>query len=171
MLHVFLLRSVNVGGHNRVPMEALRRLAAEVGLVGARTWIQSGNLVGACVGPDAVAAALGRRLAEDLGVRSPVIWRSAAEWAELRSPFDDAPAAEQHVAFLRDLPDPARVAGLDPGRSPGDRFRVRGREMWLHLPGGVAKSKLDNAWIDRSLATVATIRNHRTVEALGGMLG
>ena len=40
---------------------------------------------------------------------------------------------------------------------------LRGRDIYLHLPNGVAKSKLTNAWFDSKLATTSTVRNWRTV--------
>jgi uncharacterized protein (DUF1697 family) len=55
------------------------------------------------------------------------------------------------------------MAALDPARSPGDEFVARGRELYLRLPNGVARSKLTNAYFDRALATTSTIRNWRTV--------
>jgi uncharacterized protein (DUF1697 family) len=43
---------------------------------------------------------------------------------------------------------------------------VRGREIYLHLPHGVARTKLTNAWFDRALRTKSTLRNWRTTLAL-----
>lgn len=71
-----------------------------------------------------------------------------------------------HVAFLAQVPDPARVAALDPDRSPPDRFLVRGAEVYLHLAGGVAGTRLTNAWFDARLATTSTVRNWKTVRDL-----
>jgi uncharacterized protein (DUF1697 family) len=45
MKHVALLRGVNVGGNNRVPMADLRALAEGLGWSDASTYINSGNLV------------------------------------------------------------------------------------------------------------------------------
>ena len=56
-----------------------------------------------------------------------------------------------------------RVAALDPNRSPPDQFRVVGREIYLCLPNGVARTKLTNAFFDSRLATVSTLRNWRTL--------
>jgi hypothetical protein len=71
-----------------------------------------------------------------------------------------------HVAFLADLPKAAQIAALDHARSPGDEFAVLGSEIYLLLPNGVARSKLTNAYFDRALATVSTIRNWNTVQIL-----
>jgi uncharacterized protein (DUF1697 family) len=58
------------------------------------------------------------------------------------------------------------VEKLDRDRSPPDAFHVRGQEVYLHLPGGVANSKLTNAYFDSKLATTGTSRNWRTVTTL-----
>ena len=43
--HVVLLRGVNVGGHNKVPMADLRKLLSERGHQEVRSYVQSGNVV------------------------------------------------------------------------------------------------------------------------------
>ena len=47
-------------------------------------------------------------------------------------------------------------------RSPGDEFAVLGREIYLHCPNGVARSKLTNSYFDSRLLTISTTRNWRT---------
>ena len=68
--------------------------------------------------------------------------------------------------FLAELPDSASVEALDPARSPGDEFAVVGREVYLHCPNGVARSKLTNSYFDSKLSTTSTSRNWRTVGKL-----
>ena len=67
------------------------------------------------------------------------------------------------MAFLEATPDPANVDALDPDRSPGDEFAVLGREVYLHCPNGMARTKLTNAYFDSRLATTSTMRNWKTV--------
>jgi uncharacterized protein (DUF1697 family) len=43
---------------------------------------------------------------------------------------------------------------------------VRGREVYLRLPDGMARIKLTNAYFDSKLATISTARNWRTVTKL-----
>ena len=76
-----------------------------------------------------------------------------------------------HIAFLADEPSRTLAAGLDPKRSPSDSFVVKGREVYLHLPDGVARTKLTNAYFDRALDTTSTVRNWRTVVKLAEMAG
>lgn len=168
-MYVALLRGINVGGRNKLPMKDLVAVFDAAGAEDAETFIQSGNVVfrarpaAASALPEAVEAVLTRRF----GLRVPVLLRRAEELGEVvrANPFLPAGAdpATLHVAFLRDEPSPARAAALDPGRSPPDAFEVRGQEVYLRLPNGVARTRITNAWLDSALATVATLRNWRTV--------
>jgi uncharacterized protein (DUF1697 family) len=63
------------------------------------------------------------------------------------------------------------VAGLDPGRSPGDEFAVRGRVIYLHLPNGFGRSKLTIDWFERGLGVRATARNWNTLRKLIELTG
>lgn len=159
---VALLRGINVGGKNLLPMKALAAVFESAGARDVETYIQSGNVV--FTGGDA-GAKVSKAIAKRFGVDVPVVIRTAAEMAAIvkAAPFDPG---TMHVGFLADKPAAAAVKALDPERSPGDTFVVRGREVYLNLPNGVAKTKLTNAWFDAKLATVCTIRNWRTVLAL-----
>jgi len=42
---ISLPRGINVGGHNKIKMDALRDLYTNLGLLGAQTYLQSGNVV------------------------------------------------------------------------------------------------------------------------------
>jgi len=173
--HIALLRGVNVGGKNRLAMEDLRGLVLEAGGAAPRTYIQSGNVVFEATAAAAkrVPGVLRSLLAERCGVNSPVVVRSAMELAAVAEgvPFRGkmADPASLHVMFLADRPTKARAGALDPDRSPGDAFALVGREVYLHLPNGVARSKLTNAYFDSTLGTVSTGRNWRTVQKLLGM--
>ncbi len=168
-LHVALLRGINVGGKNKLPMKDLCALASAAGCAEVRSYIQSGNLVfriAPALG-ERVAGLIGAAVEKRFGFRPPVVIRSAAELRKVSAdnPFLGAGAdpTTLHVAFLADRPSAAQVAALDPNRSPPDRFTVRDREIYLTCPNGLGRSKLTNAYFDAKLATVSTLRNWRTV--------
>lgn len=166
-----LLRGVNVGGRNRLPMAELRALLATAGGERVRTHLQSGNaLFDAAAGAaPAVARRLEAALRDGPGLECPVLLRSVVELGRAMeaSPFLETEGPEHlHLAFLRDRPEAASVRALDPERSPGDSFAVIGKEVHLHCPNGLARTKLTSAWLDRALATTSTTRNWRTLTAL-----
>ena len=170
--HVALLRGINVGGKNRLPMNDLATMFKDAGAQEVRTYIQSGNVIfradAARIGR--LGAAIAKAMQADLGWSVPIVIRSAAELgaAAKGNPFleEGIAAGTLHVGFLLDRPDRARVAALDPDRSPPDRYVVRGGEIFLHLPNGVARTKLTSQYLDSRLGTVVTVRNWNTVTTL-----
>ena len=169
---IALLRGINVGGKNKLPMKELAALFVDAGCEEVRTYIQSGNVVfraGPAVGEN-ISSIISASILDRFGYQVPVITRTAGELQEIArgNPFVEAGAETDklHVMFLAALPDGASVEELDPGRSPGDEFVVLGREVYLHCPNGVARSKLTNSYFDSKLSTTSTSRNWRTVGKL-----
>ena len=167
-----LLRGINVGGKNKVPMKQLVEVFVDAGCSDVRTYIQSGNVVFS-LGPalaESISARLATAIAERFGYEIPVLLRTAEQLRDVirGNPFLEAaiPEDELHVLFLSGLPDPTRVDVLDPDRSRPDAFAVRGQEVYLWLPNGVARTRLTNDYFDSKLATISTGRNWRTVAKL-----
>ena len=166
--YVALLRGVNVGGKNKLLMGDLRDIFTVAGCAAVQTYIQSGNAVFKATQnlaervPEIVARAIRRRF----GYETAVVVRSSEQLREVvaSNPFDTSDDARfLHVAFLEDTPGSEAVSRLDPERSPPDAFEVWGRNVYLHYPNGVARSKLTNEYLAAQLQTASTMRNWRTV--------
>jgi len=173
-----MLRGVNVGGKNKLPMKNLAALFEELGFDAVKTFIQSGNVIyrDASQDPTAAAGKIANEIERRFGLRVPVIIRSREEMRKVveSNPLlvaESGSDQDLHVAFLADEPASAQIASLDPQRSPPDRFELKGREIYLLLPNGVAQSKLTNAYFDSKLKTVSTVRNWRTVTSLLEAMG
>lgn len=161
-----LLRGINLGSRNRVAMPALRELFESLGFSDVETYVQSGNVVfSASSKPD--AGAIGKRIAKDLGVESPVIIRSASELGKIvkANPFT-GDAAAFHVTLLDDKPKAIDVKAIDADRFAPDEFAVVGKDVYLRCPKGYGVSKLSNAFWEKKLRRVATTRNWKTVTNL-----
>ncbi|MBI4815989.1 MAG: DUF1697 domain-containing protein [Deltaproteobacteria bacterium] len=174
MAHVALLRGINVAGKNRLPMKDLALIFQSAGCRSVRTHIQSGNVVFDAEkrALEALPRQVSNLIREQFGFDSPVIVRSAEQLREViaHNPFANPHPKSHHVAFLSGQPTEQCVSKLDPNRSPPDRFQARGCEIYLWLPNGVGKSKLTNAYFDRTLEVVSTLRNWRTVLDLAELL-
>ena len=174
--HVALLRGVNVGGAHRLPMAQLAEILACCGARNIETLLQSGNAL--FEAPDdqaySIAAAVEATLLSALGFAAPIVLRSATQWREIftRNPFlsEGADPAHLHVAVWNGIISPGRLASLDSGRSEVDSFRAGENCLFLHLPNGVARSKLTNAWLDASLRATCTFRNWATALRLAKRL-
>jgi uncharacterized protein (DUF1697 family) len=170
---IALLRGVNVGGNNRVPMAHLRELMGELGYGDVRTHLQSGNAVFTAPGtpPEQAAQEIERALASSLGLGVRVLVRTAEELARVVSanPLPDAVADEPSrllVTFLSAPPDPARLRELDPLDFEPDLFGFGEREIYVWCPEGVRTIKLSYAFFEKRFGVVATARNWNTVTKL-----
>jgi uncharacterized protein (DUF1697 family) len=162
---VALLRAINVGGTGKLAMADLVKLCEKVGFSGAKTYIQSGNVVFESRGSEAkVKAAFERALAAKLGKPVGVFLRSAAELEQVlaRNPFKQAAPNRVIVMFLDKAPPKNAVAEVIP--PGGEELVLHGRELYIHFPNGQGASKLKVP-----LASVATGRNINTVTKLAAL--
>ena len=168
---VLLLRAVNVGGRNRLPMTELAGVVRGCGASAVRTYLQSGNAVAEWPGdPDDLARCVQDGLAEARGLDLVVLARTAAE---LRTVLSGTPYGEPddptlvHVAFLSEAPTAEALSRLDPDRYAPDEVRAGlGRELYLRYVTGAGRTKLTTADLERRTGVAATARNWRTVRAL-----
>jgi uncharacterized protein (DUF1697 family) len=171
-MRVALLRGINVGGKNKLPMSDLAALFVESGCENVQTFIQSGNVIFDAGAPLAarLPTLISAHILKKFGYRIPVVLRTARELEAVvaNNPFGCVDEQEDmlYVMFLADVPGAGCVEGLNPLRSAPDEFVVRGREIYLRLPNGAGRSKLTNAWFDARLKTVSTARNWRTTAKL-----
>lgn len=173
MRWIALLRGVNVGGRRRVPMAPLRAALADAGFTAVRTYVQSGNVVlddRGDVAPADVARRIARVIDERFDVATAVEVRTREQLAAIvaDNPFPEAVATPTalHVAFLSAPVEPAALADVDAAAYAPERFALRGRALYLHLPDGIGRSPLAQALSERRLGVRATVRNWRTVAAL-----
>ena len=169
--YVALLRGINVGGRNKLPMADLRGIFAEAGCAAVQTYIQSGHVVFEASKDlaERVPEFVTQSIRRQFGFETAVVVRSGEELRQVAdsNPFETSGDPRLlHVAFLQDAPGAEAVARLDPDRSPPDALAVRGRNVYLHYPNGVARSKLTNEYLAAQLQTVSTMRNWRTVLTL-----
>lgn len=168
MRWVVLLRAVNLGGRNKVPMAELRELLAEAGYGRVRTYIASGNVLLEGPGSRAVVAAeLERVVADAFSVTTTAIVRKPAELAALVGghPFG-TDTSRSHVVFLASRPTPKTVEGLAAADHAPDRAVVQGADVYVQYGAGVQNARLSAARLERLLGVTATHRNWRTVAAL-----
>jgi uncharacterized protein (DUF1697 family) len=164
--YVALLRGVNVGGKNKLPMADLRALLESLGHTDVATLIQSGNVVFTAkkaVKPESLEKAI----AKQFGIAPVVALRTPRELEKVvhSNPFARADLAKVHVGFMASKPTAASVKKLDAERFLPEEFAFRDRELYLFLPNGMGRTKLP-AYLDRQLKIPTTVRNWNTVTKL-----
>jgi uncharacterized protein (DUF1697 family) len=166
--YLALLRGVNVGGRNKMPMERLVSFFTDAGCKDVQTFIQSGNVLFSAESElaDRISSTISESILEEFGYTIPIVTRTADELVSIvrDNPFlpDEQNIKILHVIYLADRPGVSLVAALDPDRSSPDEFHVNNREIYLRCPNGMARTKLTNAYFDSKLSTTSTTRNWRT---------
>ena len=175
MTVISMLRGVNVGGHNKIKMDALRALYASLGFEDAATFIQSGNVVFRTKECD--LGKVGKRIEDGIektfGFRPDVILRTAEEMrgAIARNPFAGRKEIEPNkllVWFLAAAPDAeARkkvLAMLADAKEPyPEELCMHEREIYIYFPNGMARPKLSLPGVERALKVSGTGRNWNSV--------
>jgi uncharacterized protein (DUF1697 family) len=184
--HVALLRGINVGGHNKVPMAELRQVVASLGHADVATYIQSGNVVFSTGETDtaALAEALEQAIAAVFGVRARVVVFSRGELAQAMrdNPYSGEPNPRAvHAVFLSATPGPEVADGVADAQRRAeqkqngtrDTAQVIGRTIFLHTPDGFGRSELaaliTSGSRGRSADLAGTARNWATVTKLLAM--
>jgi uncharacterized protein (DUF1697 family) len=168
---VVLLRAVNLGARNKVPMAKLRSLLEEAGYGEVRTYIASGNIL--LDGPrsaSSVAREVEQIVAAEFGVDTTAIVRRPAELAALVSghPFG-RDSSRSHVVFLAKRPTAEAAKRLDEEDHSPDRGVLSGKDIYVQYGAGVQNAHLSAARLERLLGVTGTHRNWRTVVALADL--
>ena len=174
--YISLIRGINVGGHNKVKMDLLRKSVETLGFRQVQSYIQSGNLVfqGAKQSPTTISKKIEDVILKKFGFPAAVITITADE---VRATLDGNPFLKQkgidpsnlHVIFLSSRPEAADVKKLETIPSRDDRFEWRDQCLYLHLPNGTAQSRLANSPLEKLLSVRTTTRNWNTVNELHKM--
>lgn len=168
-----MLRAVNLGARNKVPMPALRSRLVEAGFDDVQTYVQSGNIVTRSSHRSAakVGALVGAIVKEHFGVVTPVVVRSPQQLAGVLAwnPFPEAAERDPklvQVVHLTGKPDPAAMTKLLAADVGADIVAARGEEIIVHYAAGIHASRADRAIKSAKLGVEGTARNWRTLTAL-----
>jgi len=165
--YVALLRGVNLVGKSTLKMAALKRIADDLGLVSARTYIASGNLLFVSDrSEEELRNALEKELQAHMSKEVRVMLRTAAELDAVvkANPFTDQ-AANQVQAFFLNEPPPENLLKTGRNKADDERIATGPREVFVaYGERGIGKSRLRIP-----SAEAGTARNMNTVAKLAAM--
>ncbi len=166
--YIALLRGINVGGKNVLPMKDLVAALESLGARNVRTFIQSGNAVFETEGKD--TSRLSNKISAEIKKRrgfEPYILLLEPQDIErviTENPFPEAETDPKalHVCFLTSTPANPDLKTLASFKKESERFSLKDTAFYLYAPEGVGRSKLA-ANAERLLGAPMTDRNWQTV--------
>jgi uncharacterized protein (DUF1697 family) len=160
---IALLRGINVGGNTILPMAKLKDICIDLGFKNVKTYIQSGNLLFNCdFFESQIITMLETALDNNMGKKIPVIIRTKEDLEVVisKNPFPGAIPAQVGILFFR---QPISENYLKDFVNPGhEEIVVSGREIYIHYPNGMGRSKLKLPKMQEQ----GTVRNINTVAKL-----
>lgn len=174
--YALLLRGVNVGTKNSLPMAELRAMLTKVGCTDVETYVQSGNAVlSTKLGAAAVTKAIERALEKYMGRPIATTLRTLDQMKAIVdcNPFGKLATNPAYlcVTFLSNAPTKFDVAPLHAQDWKPELFHIAGKEIYTWHPNGRGRSPLAAGLGTLKLRGAATTRNWNTVLKLLEMLG
>ena len=172
MRYVALLRGINVTGNKMIKMEELRAAFEALGFKRVTSYINSGNLAfDARSSPESrLASKIEKGIEKRFSMDVQVMVRAQEDIHGIlaNNPFEGEYAShkEMHVLFLKEPISQEKQDLIVAALSDHERCVFRGREIYAHLPMGVAESLLGRGLVEKKAKVPVTARNWRTVEKL-----
>lgn len=166
--YIALLRGINVGGNNKLPMRDLVTLLEALSLQNVKTYIQSGNVVFQSEQTDTaqLSQAITNAIRQRHGFAPSVLLLDLNSYgkAMAANPFPEGEAEPKslHLFFMDASPQNLDVVALDRVKLPNERYQLIDQVFYLYAPDGIGRSKLAEA-IGKGWGVNITARNWRTV--------
>ena len=172
---ICLLRGINVGGKNILPMKTLVSLLDGMGCTDVSTYIQSGNVVFQSKVREArkLADLIANKVEATQEFRPGVMMVKPGQLNTIieSNPFKEKDALPKsiHCFFLGSKPKSPDIESMDALKSATEHYRLSKDAFYLFAPDGIARSKLA-AKAEKLLGVEATARNWNTVCKLHAMV-
>ncbi len=172
---VVLLRGINVGGANKVPMADLRAALTDAGCSGVTTILATGNVILDGDDPTAAAELVRDIVSAEFGVAVQCLARTAGEIDDTvaNDPFGDiATNGSRYLAvFLSDVVPDELLRGDSPVDLRAEGVSVGDRVVYQWCPEGILAAEPVGDAVMQHSDLFVTARNWNTVLKIQDRLG
>lgn len=173
--HIALLRGINVGGNNKLPMRDLVSILQGLDLHNVKTYIQSGNAVFQSKRDDLaiLSQEIGAAIEQHHGFNPQVFILSvdALQEAIAANPFPKAEDEPKTLHFFFWDGDPSNLDddALNKMKKENEQFQRINSVLYLHAPDGISRSKLAESLSKKRTDVMITARNYRSASKILAM--
>lgn len=169
---IALLRGINVSGQKQIKMADLQSLFESINFSEVKTYIQSGNVIFSAKEKDStkLEKKISFAIKKRFGFEINVIIISSTELKNLinKNPFINKKIdiEKLYVVFLSNSPDKENIKNLNASDFSPEEYFLDDKSIYLFVPNGYGRAKLNNNYFESKLKVPATTRNWRTVRTL-----
>ena len=173
---IALLRGINVSGQKKIKMSELKTLFESLGFQNVETYIQSGNVIFSSKEKSTsniagiISSAIENKYNFDVQVL--ILTQQEINQALENNPFikNKKEIERLYVTFLSAKPSIENIIKLNESDFSPEEHSINEKIIYLFLPNGAGKAKLNNNYIENKLKVTCTTRNWKTVTALSELV-
>jgi len=170
--YIALLRGINVSGQKKIKMTELKSLFKKMGFESVETYIQSGNIIFSS--KENSVKTLEQKISTGIKnkfgfeVHTFVITSKEIKDVLKNNPFvkKKKDTERLYMTFLSEQPLEEKIQNLNSNDFTPEEYQIFGNNIYLHLPSGAGKAKLNNNFFENKLKVNATTRNWKTIKTL-----
>ena len=174
-----MIRGINIGA-KKVKMKKLKELYVSLDFKDVKTYIQSGNVVFKSQYLDLsyLRELIENKIGKVFGFDVKVLIRTNNDLKKVieENPFKKEDFKHLYITFLSDVPSKNLIKNLNRNlevnmKNKSDKFYISKKKIYLFLPEGYGRTKLNNNFFEKKLGVFATTRNLRSVNKLFDIAG
>ena len=177
-IYVALLRGINVGGNNIIPMAALATSFERMKFSSVKTFIASGNVMFRGPKQDLrkLEQSIEKQLVKDFGYEGKVVVKSKAEMdaiivAIAKEWAKPSAATRYYVMFLRHAIDKRTVLDqFEPRAGVETLTYAPGALLWAATKSQIGKSTVAKKMLAKAIYQEMTVRNLNTTKKLAELM-
>ena len=173
---IALLRGINVSGQKQIKMSDLKSLFEDLNFTNVQTYIQSGNVIFESKTDDlkSLVGKIEKKIKKEFGFDVKIILTTCAELEHIinKNPFlkkQKANPDRVYVTFLSEEPSTISIKKLKEINYNSEEYFIVSKTIYVFLPNGYGKAKLNNNLFENKLKVFGTTRNWKTVNKLFGL--
>lgn len=173
---IALLRGINVSGQKKIKMTELKSLFEKAGFQNVTTYIQSGNVIFSS--NERSGKNLAKKISSEIkrkygfDVQVIILTPREIEYTLKNNPFIKRKKEPErlYVTFLSNNPSKENIQKLNSVNYLPEEYKIDEKLIYLFLPNGAGKAKLNNNLFENKLKVDGTTRNWKTVKTLSELI-
>ena len=168
--YIALLRGINVSGHKKILMAALRVLFEKLGFENVRTYIQSGNVIFQTKEENLsnIEDRIKDQILKQYDFEVPILIKTRKELQSIvnNCPFAQEKMEKSHFTLLFTPPIKELIHETNKVNYPNEEFSITNNCIYFYCSTGYARVKCNGNFFEKKLKVTFTSRNYRTMMKL-----